>query len=211
MSEWIDISRPLRPGMLHWPGDRGFELRVVERIGGPGACNLSEIHTSAHIGTHVDAPRHVIEGGQDVAALPLGRLCGPATLIELAAEGGIAAADLARAGIPRGDRVLIRTANSRLWDLPRFSEQYVFLAEEAGRWLVDREVPLVGIDYLSVDRYEAADHPVHRLLLGAGVVVLEGLALDGVGPGRYELVTLPLKIEGGDGAPARVVLRPWGD
>lgn len=208
MSEWVDVTRPLRAGMIHWPTDRGFQLRAVERLGGPGTCNLSEIHTSAHVGTHVDAPRHFFDEGVDVADLPLDKLCGPATVVDYTAEGHVAAAALAQAEIPRGDRILLRTTNTGLWEQPVFQKHFIALTEEAARWLVEHETPLVGIDYVSIEPYHCPDHRVHRMLLAAGMVVLEGLDLTAISAGRYELVALPLKIEGGDGAPARVIVRP---
>lgn len=210
MSEWIDLTRTLRPGMIHWPDDRGFDLHAVDRWSGPGTYNLSEIHTGAHIGTHIDAPRHATRDGLAIADLPLSRLCGPATVVDCPETRHINASDLEAVVIPAGDRVLLRTPNRLLWDKPTFDEGYVALAEDAACWLAARGTPLVGIDYLSVDAYAAAGGPCHQILLGAGVVVIEGLMLDDVAPGRYELIALPLKIEGADGSPARVIARPWG-
>ena len=208
MSQWIDVTQTLRPGMIHWPGDRGFQLQIVERWSGPGTCNLSEIHTNAHVGTHIDAPRHLVEDGLGVADLPLSILCGPASVVDCRADRHVTASNLQAANIPSGDRVLLRTTNGQLWEKPSFHAEFIAIVEDAACWLVEHGTPLVGIDYLSIEPHPAPGQPVHRALLEAGVVVIEGLKLDGVLPGRYELVALPLKIEGGDGSPARVIVRP---
>ena len=207
MSGWIDITRTLKPGMIHWPGDLAFDLRQVAAISGPTTSNLSEIHTNVHAGTHVDAPLHYIHRGMDVAALPLERLCGPATVVDVSQERDVTAADLRQSSIPRGDRILIRTASERLWSESTFNKGYFALTAEAARLLVEVGTPLVGIDYLSIEPFEAEGAPVHHILLGAGVIVLEGLDLSGVLPGRYELIALPLKVAGAEGCPVRAILR----
>jgi len=209
MTDWIDITRTLSETTLVWPGDLLFSRRLVSPDR-PGEPVTSEIHCSAHAGTHVDAPLHVVPGGRDVAALPLAALCGPATVVDLTDTRDVTAEDLAGAAIPRGDRVLLRTVNRHVWRTRTFEPDYVSLTVEAARWLVAHAVPLVGVDALSVDRFDADPLIVHRTLLNADVVVLEGADLDRVGAGRYELIVLPLKIAGGDGSPARAVLRPLG-
>lgn len=207
MADWIDITRTLKPGMIHWPGDLAFELRRMASITGPNSANLSELHTSVHAGTHVDAPLHYFEEGMDVAALPLEQLCGPATVVEMPHQRDITAVDLAEASIAGGDRILLRTTNDRLWSKNEFDEHYFALAVDAAHLLVELSVPLVGIDYLSVDAYTAKSEPVHRILLGAGVILLEGLDLRAAAPGRYELIALPMRIAGAEGSPVRAILR----
>lgn len=208
MGEWIDITRTLKPGMIQWPGDLAFELHQVAAITGPNTSNLSEIHTNVHTGTHVDAPLHYIAGGMDVAALPLDRLCGPASVVDLPHKRDVTAADLRQASIPRGNRVLLRTSNERLWSKSTFDEHYFALTADAARLLVELEAALVGIDYLSIDRFDADGAPVHHILLDAGIIVVEGLDLGGVSPGRYELIALPMKMAGAEGSPVRAILRP---
>ncbi|HOW72969.1 MAG TPA: cyclase family protein [Phycisphaerae bacterium] len=207
MGNWIDITRTLKPGIVHWPGDLAFELRRVATLTGPSTANLSEIHTNVHAGTHVDAPLHYIDGGMDVASLPLERLCGPATVVDVAQEGDVTAEDIHRASIPPGDRVLLRTTSGRLWSKSTFDQQFFALTADAACLLVEIGTPLVGVDYLSVDRFDAGDAPVHRILLGAGVIILEGLDLDTAPAGRYELIALPMKIAGADGSPIRAMIR----
>ena len=208
MAGWIDITRTVSERTVHWPGDLGFSLLRVEQIHGDSGCNVSEIHTNAHMGTHIDAPLHFVEGGLDVASLPLSVLCGPATVVDIPERRDVTADDLAAAAIPAGDRVLLRTLNRHLWQLDDFDDTFTALTAGAARWLIEHGVVLIGIDYLSVDRFDTHPPIVHQTLLGAGIVVVEGVDLDCVKPGRYELVALPLKVAGGDGGPARLILRP---
>jgi arylformamidase len=155
----------------------------------------------------VDAPRHFIEGGESVDRIPLDRLIGPAVVLELPAqEPEIGAAELRSHDLQGMVRVLLRTRNSDLLNRAQFSSEYRALALDAAEHLLSRGVMLVGIDYLSIERFGSEDYPVHRLLLERGVVIVEGLDLSGVAAGSYELFCLPLRLEGLDGAPARVVL-----
>ncbi|NLX21233.1 MAG: cyclase family protein [Phycisphaerae bacterium] len=208
MAEWIDVTRPLTHDLIGWPGDPPFELRRISHITGPNTCNLSEIRTSLHVGTHLDAPLHFIPDGLDVADLPLWRLCGPATVVVVEAQRDVQPDDLAKANVTPGDRVLLRTANESLWRERVFNEGFFAISGDAAQWLAQAHTPLVGIDYLSADGYRTVHKAAHYALLGAGIPIIEGLDLSAVAPGRYELVALPLRIPGGDGSPARVVLRP---
>jgi arylformamidase len=212
MAEWIDATRQLTDGLAGWPGDHAFTVHHVAWLS-VDSTNLTEFRTSTHIGTHVDAPLHCFDDGRDVASLPLDRLCGSAVLLDIVGTGDVGIADLASVDIRPGDRVLLRTPNRHLWPLPGTAAGaampmcFQAITIDAARWLVDRGVVLVGIDYLSPDRPEATDLPVHRILLGAGVILVENLNLDDVPAGRYELCVLPLPIVGAEAAPARVLLR----
>jgi len=208
MSDWIDVTRTLTNGMIHWPGDSPFHCQRVADITGPGTVNVSEISTCVHAGTHIDAPFHFIPDGADVSEVPLAKLCGPAVVVDLPEARDVVVEDLEGAGIEPGFRVLLRTVNQALWDEPEFDEDFFGITGDAAMWLVDREVPVVGVDYLSVDGYHDAEKPAHYALLGNGVVIIEGLDLSQVAPGRYEMVALPLKIAGSEGSPARVIIRP---
>jgi arylformamidase len=188
----IDVSVPVRPGMITYPGDPEVRLERVSSIADGEAANLSRLDFGVHSGTHVDAPLHFVEGAASVETLPLEVLVGPCVVVE----------GLEPASVPAGaERVLFKTANSRLWERDEFSEDFVKLDGEAARQLVERGVRLVGIDYLSI-----GDEEAHRVLLGAGVVAVEGLDLREVEPGEYRLVCAPLKLVGAEGAPARVLL-----
>lgn len=208
-----DISLPISSDLPIWPGDPELELKRITTLETDGA-NVSRLSCSAHTGTHVDAPYHFIAGGTTVEALPLDMLIGPAHVVALPGLRLITPESLAQLDLPAdARRVLLKTDNSRLWsgpDVSTFRRDFVALAPAAARWLVDRGIRLVGVDYLSVEPYtdQGLDpHPTHHILLGAGVVIIEGLNLAEVPAGVYELICLPLKLVGADGAPARVVLR----
>jgi arylformamidase len=204
---WIDVSRPLAEGMIHWPGDLPYQLERVAEITEPGDCNLSELHTGVHAGTHIDAPLHFIADGEDVASLSLDLLCGSAIVVHAKEPRDVGVSDLEPVGIERGDRVLLRTVNEHLWQRPAFDESFVGISGEAASWLAARKVAAVGVDYLSIDRFHDSARPAHHRLLGAGIIVIEGVDLAGVNPGRYEMVALPLRMIGAEGSPARVILR----
>jgi arylformamidase len=193
----IDISVPVRTGMVTYPGDPEVSLERVKAIADGESANLSKLDLGVHSGTHVDAPLRFIDGAGGADELPLNVLNGPCEVVEAAAldESAVGA-------VPEGaERVIFKTPNSELWAQDTFPETFERLDGAAARALVERGVRLVGVDYLSV-----GDEDVHRVLLGAGVVPVEGLDLRGVEPGSYELHCLPLRLVGSDGAPARAIL-----
>ena len=203
----IDISVPIFTGMAYYPGDPGAEVSASRSIANGNIANINKLCMGSHTGTHVDAPQHFVDGGETVDRLPLDVLIGPALVVDVdAAEAAISRLDLERAGIEGMDRLLLKTRNSMLWELPGFESDYVALDDSAADYLVEMGIRLVGIDYLSVERFKSKSFHVHHSLLGAGVILLEGIDLTGVDPGVYDLVCLPLKVRDGDGAPARAVL-----
>jgi arylformamidase len=199
MTEIIDISVPVRPGMVTYPGDPTVTLERVVSIAEGGVVNLSRLDFGVHSGTHVDAPVHFIDGAPAAEALPLDVLIGPARVLDLTAAERLDAS--AFDGIDLQERVLLKTRNSELWDRDTFADAFLALTEDGARALIDSGVRLVGIDYLSI-----GDEAAHQALLAAGVVAIEGLDLRGVAPGDYRLVCAPLKLVGSDGAPARALL-----
>ncbi|HEU5003508.1 MAG TPA: cyclase family protein [Actinomycetota bacterium] len=210
-----DISLPIRPGMAMWPGDPAPSVTPAYRIAAGDGANVSRLVLSSHTGTHIDPPCHVIEGAPSVDQLPLAALMGEAVVVWVdRSSGTIDPADLEGAGLEGAERVLFKTGNSARWASGDVWPDYVALSAGAAAWLVGRGVRLVGIDALSIEApgevpgSGAAGLPAHRTLLEAGVVIVEGLDLSAVAPGRYQLVCLPLRIEGGDGGPARAVLLP---
>ncbi len=203
----IDISVPLDAQLPTYPGNTPFSIEPIKRIAAGGSSNVSTLHMSAHSGTHVDAPRHFFDSGAGTEALPLEILTGRTRVIELTTRKAATADDLAPFNLTEDVRILIKTINSRLWGSPQFDADFVGLAESAAKHLIDRGVKLVGVDYLSVEPFKTPGAPAHHALLGAGVVIIEGLNLRDVEPGVYDLYCLPLRIVGCDGAPARVVLR----
>ena len=203
----IDVSVPLDGTLASYPNNLPFSLEPIKRLARGDSSNVSALHMSAHTGTHVDAPRHFYDDGIGTEALPLEMLVGRARVIELRPRNGITAEDLGRVDLSEDVRVLIKTSNSRLWGSPEFHPDYVGVTESGARHLVDHGVKVVGVDYLSVEQFHTPGAPAHHVLLGAGVIVIEGLNLRDVEPGVYDMYCLPLLIVGSDGAPARVVLR----
>ncbi len=207
---FIDISVGLGPDFPRWPGSPGFSLEWFKRLENGDGCNNSRLHSDVHIGTHVDAPLHFIRDGKTVEQLPLDILIGPAWVAYLSDVTAVTAADLSALSLPDGtERLLLRTGNSTQWAVGErdFKPDFVALTEDAAHWVVEQGIRLLGVDYLSVQRYQ--DGPaVHQILLEAEVVIVEGLNLSHVEPGQYELICLPVKIVGAEGAPARAVLRP---
>ena len=203
----LDVSVPLASGMPSYPGNPEFELQPIKRIADGGSSNVSRLVMGTHSGTHVDAPKHFIDDGVGVDALPLDLLIGRARVIEIGHRGGIGADDLAAAGLREDIRVLLKTPNSRLWSSTTFHEDYAHVTEDGARYLVDQGVKLVGVDYLSVEQFKKPGAPAHHALLSNGVIIIEGLNLAEAEAGMYEMYCLPLPVAGGDGAPARVVLK----
>jgi arylformamidase len=203
---WIDVSVPIRSGMLHWPGNPPIVIEQTEDLRRGDDATVSSISIGSHTGTHVDAPVHFLVDGTGVDRIGLERLLGPARVIDVGRVERIEAKDIETAGIAAHDRVLFKSRNSQHWGETGFRSDYTCLSTKAARWLVERGVWTVGIDYLSIGCMDSGIE-THRALLGAGICIIEGLDLSRVGPGIYDLICLPLRIEGLDGAPARVVLR----
>jgi arylformamidase len=208
-TSWIDVSAPVADGMVHWPDDPPAHIERVDEIDAGDPANVSKLDMSAHTGTHFDGPVHYVPGAPGVDALDLDTLIGPARVVAIEDGQAVRAAELEALGPREGERLLLRTRNSERGDWTRlpFDEGFVPIAPDAAQLLVDRGVGLVGIDYLSVGGMGDDGPETHRILLGAGVVVVEGLQLGGVEPGDYEMIALPVRIDGCDGAPGRVLLR----
>jgi arylformamidase len=202
----IDVTVPLDSNLPVYPGNTPFTLEAIKRIATGDSSNVSTLHMSAHAGTHVDAPSHFFDGRAGADALSLDLLIGRARVLEVTSHHGIGPSELS--GVASEDiRVLLKTPNSRLWRSTRFHADYVGVTEEGARFLVERGVKVLGVDYLSVEEYRKSGAPAHHVLLGGGTIVIEGLDLSEVEPGTYEMFCLPLRVVGSDGAPARVVLR----
>ena len=211
ISSWIDVTVPLKNGMVTWPGDPPARIAHALDLEKGDPCTVSLIDMGAHTGTHMDAPAHFVRGGSGIDTLPLGTAIGSARVIAIQDPESIKPEELRRHRLRRGERILFKTGNSeRCWNRDTFVEDFVYISAAAAQYLVEREILLVGIDYLSVGGFTADGRETHQTLLGAGIWIIEGLNLTGVDPGTYELVCLPLRIVGADGAPARAVLRPRG-
>lgn len=202
-----DVSVPVRPGMVIYRGNPGVEIERALSIAGGDGANVSRLTMGVHTGTHIDGPLHFYDGGAGVDALPLEAMLGRCEVVGVTDPGdAIDAAALEAAAIPAGaERVILKTSNSRLWELGEFTHDFVRLDGSGAAWVRERGIRLIGIDYLSI-----GDHDAHLDLLGNGIVALEGLDLRAIDPGPYELLCLPIRLPDTDGAPARVLLREIG-
>lgn len=202
-----DISVSIRPGMAVWADEVPVELDPVLTIADDGAA-VSRLCLGTHTGTHIDPPNHFIKGGAAAHELPLDAMIGPCELRHFDERFEITSEHLEKANIPEGNtRLLLATPSAALWDVPGFHTNYTGLSLDGAEWCLSRGIRLVGIDYLSIERVDSPTAwRTHLALLGAGVVILEGLDMRGVTEGRYNLICLPLKLYGGDGAPARAIL-----
>lgn len=204
----FDISVPISPDLPVWPGDPAVELERIANIAEGANANVSRLACGVHVGTHVDAPVHFVEGAASIESLPLDRLLGRAYVAEFGEIDVIDDETLDSANIPADvTRLLLKTQNSAFWsESPHsFHEDFIAIDARGAQWLTDRGVHTVGVDYLSVAPF-GDSVPTHTILLEAGVVIIEGLNLSGVDAGWYSLYCLPLKLVGSDGAPARAVL-----
>jgi arylformamidase len=203
-----DITLTITPEMIVWPGDPQVEMKRLSSISSGDSANVTQILMSCHTGTHVDAPDHFMNNGKTVENLSLDLLLGRAYVLHLPNVNLITASVLMAADIPpRTRRLLFKTRNSDYWagGNKEFQTDFVALSVDAAEWLVDRNVKVVGIDYLSIAPFKQGK-AVHTILLDAGVVVIEGLDLSKVSQGRYTLTCLPLKLGGAEGAPTRAIL-----
>jgi len=207
MTRFYDVTLPIADGMIVYPGDRPVRFRRTRTIARDG-YNWSEIECGTHLGTHIDAPAHFIEGSATLDEIPLDVMLGEVEVVEIDA-GMIDRAALERMRINDWRAVFFKTRNQSLWKLDQFSEEYVSVTPDGAQFLVTKGARLVGIDYRSIECFETHDYPVHRTLLGSGAFIVEGLYLNDVRAGRYRLHCLPMKLKDGDGGPARVILEKW--
>ncbi len=210
---WIDVTATLDPATTPvYEGDAPMSFTFLKDMRRGDGFTLSAYSLGAHSGTHIDAPQHFVTGGASIDRVPLAPLIGLARVIDIA-DGvqAIDAAELNRHDWRGAPRVLFRTRSSlRGWMAsPVFHRDFAYVAPDAAQLLADAGVQLVGIDYLSAEQFGAPAPAAHRILLGKGIPIVEGLSLAGVQPGDYDLVVLPLKVAGHEGAPARAVVRRW--
>jgi len=206
---WIDVTVTLRDGMPHWPTDPPVVVERALDIGRGDPCNVSRVAMGVHSGTHMDGPVHFVHGAPGLDEMPFTATMGEARVIEIADPQRITADELLQHELTAGERVLFRTTNSeRCWTTPTFVEDFVSIAESAALHLAEVGVQTVGVDYLSVGGYFVDGAAIHRILLDAGIWIIEGLDLSSVEPGRYELICLPVRMHESDGAPARAIVRP---
>jgi arylformamidase len=203
-----DISVILGVESVDYPGDTPYVRESLQNAGSGGTITVSKLIMSAHSGTHIDAPSHFIPGGKSIDRYTVADFVIPALVVETGDEDAITASALKGCDIREGDALLFKTGNSRTGRARGrvFSQNFVYLSEEAAHFCVERRVRLVGIDYATIDGPGKEHHPVHRILLERGVLILEGLNLHRIDPLRYTLLCLPLSIQDGEASPVRAVL-----
>jgi arylformamidase len=203
--EIFDISKTLKDGLAVWPGDPEFRLNPVLRIKKGHSSNVLAVHMGTHTGTHIDAPLHVDDSGSDVTGVPILPFIGPARVFAISAEKCLEASDLFPLDWRGVERVLFKTRASRIPEY-LFDQDFVYLSEEASEFLAKKKILLVGTDAPSVDPFGSVEFRSHKLLIGSGAAILEGIRLGDVPDGDYNLVCLPLKLAGADGSPVRAIL-----
>jgi arylformamidase len=209
---WYDITVPFKQGMGEYPSNYPpFKYYRMSDINLGGKVTMSYIELKSHSGTHVDAPLHFIPGGSTISDMPLNATIGPARVIEIKDREKIKVPELKKHNIKKGERVLFKTRNSPVtYSSGKFVEDYVYFDVPAAEYLVEKGVILVGLDNITIGHHKEENNltKTHRIFLEAGVYILENAALDGVPPGEYELVFLPLLMFHADAAPGRAILRP---
>lgn len=203
-----DVTVPITSSMPVWPGDPPVRLSAKSHVSRDGGhtVRLTSIEMGSHTGTHIDAPYHMLGEGKRLEEFPLETLTGRATVVEIPECSSIGRAELQRFNWTGVERVLFKTENSQHWQDGEFYERFVYLDPEGAQFLAQLGVKLVGIDYLSIDKFKSDSHPSHFVLMTKNILILEGLNLSRVPAGEYTLIALPLNLHNADGAPARVIL-----
>ena len=210
-SNWIDISLTIHPGMPYWPDNPAVSVEPSQCLAHGDVCNVSKMTIGTHTGTHVDGLNHFIKGAIGVDKMPLEATIGKARVIEIQDHQQITVAEIEPHNLQAGERILFKTRNSdRALKSDRFVEDFVHISTDAAKYLAEKKVRTVGVDYLSVGGYQGNVVEVHHALLGSGIWAIEGLDLSRVEAGEYELICLPIKLKDGDGGLARAILKPLG-
>jgi arylformamidase len=203
-----DVSVPIRATIPVWPSDPPVALTPTAHLSRDKShtVRVTKIEMGSHTGTHIDAPWHMVDGGRRLNEIPIETLVGPAVVCAIPGVEAVRRVDVEKLSFDGVQRLLFKTDNSQHWNDGKFYEQFVYLEPDAAEFLVQRNVKLVGIDYLSIDRFKSEKHPSHFVLLQRNVVIIEGLNLSGIKPGKYHMTALPLNLQDVDGAPTRVIL-----
>lgn len=206
---WIDISLTIHPDMPYWPDNPAISIEPSQCLAHGDVCNVSKLTIGTHTGTHVDGINHFIKGGMGIDQMPLDATIGRARVIEIKDPKQIKVAELENYDLQPGSRILFKTKNSyNALQSDTFVEDFVHISTDAAKYLAEKKVRTVGVDYLSVGGYNGNVIEVHHALLGSGIWAIEGLNLAQVEPGEYELICLPIKLKDGDGGLARAILKP---
>ena len=209
MTEIWDITVPYRTDLPLWPGDPVPSMTMMKCQEEGYRCNVTRLDTGVHFGTHLDAPVHFIEGAKGVDELDINVLVGSCRVAEIPDVKEITPDHLISLDLPMDTkRLLLKTKNSALWDIPNheFHKEFAALTKDAAHWVVEQGIKLIGIDYLSIQLFADEDSTTHHVLLGTEVIIVEGLDLRAVSPGDYQLTCLPMKLVAADGAPVRAIL-----
>lgn len=201
-----DISRTIAPGIAVWPGDTPFGHKFAMQMQNGDSCNVGTITMSVHTGSHSDAPLHFDDRGSDISGMPLEKYLGPATVVEISSDSSIEPKHLVRLAFDKISRMLFKTKASACPD-DEWDEDFVYLSKAAAELLGEQGVQLVGLDSPSVDPFRSKTLAAHKILRHYEVAILEGLNLQGIPPGEYDLIALPLKLQGLDASPVRAILR----
>ncbi|NLO38458.1 MAG: cyclase family protein [Ruminiclostridium sp.] len=202
----LDVTRPVISNMTVWPGDEGALLERTASISRGSMVNVSRVHMGVHTGTHVDAPLHFIDGGKSIDELDVQLFTGWVRVVDVRHEKSIQPEQICSLPGEKNEAVFFRTSYSEKTLEEPFDTEFTGLSFEAASFLLAQGVRVIGTDALSIEAYNSKDFPVHYALLGNEVLIVEGLCLKGVAPGRYRYVCMPLLLKGSDGSPARVVL-----
>jgi len=202
----IDVTRPIFANMTIWPGDDGVVIERTANIEYGDIANTSRICAGSHTGTHVDAPLHFIADGKSIDQLDISLFTGTVTVIEVADTNCITGEFLKKCSLTECKAVFFKTWFSDRSLSEPFDKNYPGLDPDAAEYIVKSGIRVVGIDTLSVEKYYSKDFAVHKILLGSEVLIIEGLCLKNIIPGKYKYICMPLPIKGSDGAPARVML-----
>jgi arylformamidase len=208
---WIDVTAPIDPKTTPvYPGDAPIHFEFLQHMEKGGKLTLSSFALGAHTATHVDAPMHFIKGGATLDQIPLERFIGPVRVIDCSPTAtAIDAAELNKHPWKGAKRIFFRTRNSRngwMTD-PTFHKDFTYVAPDAAQLLADAGVELVGIDYISMEQFGAPEPKTHRILLGKNIPIIEGLQLEDVRAGDYDLMLLPMRVIGHEAASARALLK----
>ena len=209
MKSYIDVTVPFEDGMMCFPTDPQCSIKPHWSIKNGDLVNLSVLDFGSHTGTHIDAPNHFVDSGKTVDQLDIRCFIGKAKVFDFSGkERCIDIGDVEGLNIGKGDIVLFKTTNSALMRAQIFREDFVYITPAAARWLADKKIATLGFDFLSVEEFGGGEgYGAHYALLGAGIVIIEGLDLTGIKAGEYEIISLPMLIKGGNGSPIRVLLK----
>ena len=209
MKQWIDVSFPYYEGMAIYPGNPGYQRKVVQDVLRGDSATVSQFTMGTHTGTHIDAPLHAFKNGKSVDQIPLERMNGRARLLDLRGMNEITVERLRTENLCENDIVLLKTDNTERFQGAHVLSDYTTLTYNAAEYLVDIGIKMVGIDYMTIERPRGKridGKSIHRTLLGADIVIAEGLNLQSVNEDVYEMICLPMYLQGADGAPARVMV-----